>query len=80
LNTALQQRGFRTWFDSEQMRGDIQQQMADGIDRSALVIVCVTERYMAKVAGKGDKGGLDNCLFEFHIFRRANLGTKYSRS
>ena len=68
LNGLLKERGFRTWFDEEMMRGDIQLQMADGIDHAACVVVFVTERYMDKVAGKGERGQLDNCLFEFsHI-------------
>ena len=39
--------------------------MADGIDNTAVILFLVTERYMNKVAGKGDKGELDNCRFEF---------------
>eukprot|EP01031_Cornospumella_fuschlensis_P023522 gene23522-28528_t len=57
------------------MRGDIQQQMADGIDHAACVIVFITERYMDKVAGKGEKGELDNCLFEF-----SHLSTSKAKS
>eukprot|EP01031_Cornospumella_fuschlensis_P042508 gene42508-51933_t len=29
LNALLKAKGFRTWFDEDRMRGDIQQQMAD---------------------------------------------------
>eukprot|EP01031_Cornospumella_fuschlensis_P029637 gene29637-35774_t len=65
LNAVLKAKGFRTWFDEEMMRGDIQLQMADGIDHASCVVVFITERYMEKVAGKGEKGNLDNCLFEF---------------
>ena len=36
-------------------------QMCDGIDDSATVIVFVTQNYLRKVAGKGPKGGDDNC-------------------
>eukprot|EP01031_Cornospumella_fuschlensis_P030550 gene30550-36921_t len=75
LNALLKARGFRTWFDEEMMRGDIQQQMADGIEHAACVVVFVTERYMDKVAGKGEKGELDNCLFEF-----SHLSTSKARS
>eukprot|EP01031_Cornospumella_fuschlensis_P025379 gene25379-30646_t len=75
LNGLLKERGFRTWFDEEMMRGDIQQQMADGIDHAACVIVFITERYMNKVAGKGEKGELDNCLFEF-----SHLATSKAKS
>eukprot|EP01031_Cornospumella_fuschlensis_P024391 gene24391-29487_t len=75
LNGLLKERGFRTWFDEEMMHGDIQQQMADGIDHAACVIVFVTERYMDKVAGKGERGELDNCLFEF-----SHLSTSKAKS
>eukprot|EP01031_Cornospumella_fuschlensis_P014535 gene14535-17750_t len=56
LNGLLKARGFRTWFDEEMMRGDIQQKMADGIEHAACVVVFITVRYMEKVAGKGEKG------------------------
>ena len=61
----LQELGLKVWFDGEQMKDAIQQQMCDGIDSSRVVIVCVTELYIDKVAGKGLEGARDNCLFEF---------------
>jgi hypothetical protein len=39
--------------------------MSGGIDSSELVIVFVTERYMKKVNGEGEKGSQDNCKLEF---------------
>jgi hypothetical protein len=47
-----------TWFDEEQMRGDINQKMAEGIDNTSVVVVFVTKRYMEKVAGQC---GPDEC-------------------
>lgn len=65
INRMLQQRGIKTWFDDDAMKGDVQQQMGDGIDNCGCIIVFVTMRYMDKVAGKGEKKELDNCLYEF---------------
>jgi hypothetical protein len=62
LNTLLQQRGLRTWFDEERMSGHIVQQMCRGIDHARAVIVFVTRRYMTKVDADGD----DNCKKEFN--------------
>lgn len=53
-----------TWFDEQKMCGDINTQMADGIDATSSLVVCITERYMTKVAGKGVNGADDNCKFE----------------
>ena len=39
--------------------------MTDGIEGSDIVIVFVTQRYMKKVHGEGEKGEDDNCKFEF---------------
>ena len=60
INYALKQMGFVTWFDEERMRGNINEQMAQGIDRSQAVIVFITKRYIGKVAGHGEKGDDDN--------------------
>ena len=60
VNAMLKARGFITWFDEERMEGNINQQMARGVDYSRAVIVFVTERYMQKVGGEGDRGDDDN--------------------
>ena len=59
--TALEKAGLRVWLDEQQMRGDVNQQMVDGIDDSACVLCFVTARYMEKVSGKGPSGANDNC-------------------
>ena len=53
------------------MRGNINSQMADGIDASKVVVVFITERYMQKVNGKGETGNDDNCKFEFDYALRS---------
>ena len=65
FNQGLKKRNFRVWFDEESLKGNIQKQMSDGIDCSAVVLVFITQRYMDKVEGKGAKGELDNCMYEF---------------
>ena len=60
VNALLKARGFITWFDEERMDGNINQQMASGVDLSKAVIVFITERYMQKVSGEGDRGDDDN--------------------
>ena len=60
LNTRLQALGFSTWFDEDQLTGDINQQMARGIDHARVVVVCITKRYLSKVDGRGSLGDDDN--------------------
>jgi hypothetical protein len=75
INTALKARGLKTWFDEDRMEGKLKQKMLDGIDSSAVVITFVTDRYMAKIAGKGDAGDKDNCMFEYeHATRTKGAG------
>ncbi|KAJ1410898.1 hypothetical protein B484DRAFT_402809, partial [Ochromonadaceae sp. CCMP2298] len=62
INRLLQEMGLKTWFDEEMMQGNIQQQMAEGIDNAQCVVVFITKRYTEKV--NGDTEG-DNCKLEF---------------
>ena len=55
-----------TWYDSEQMSGDVNNAMTDGIDASAVILVFVTRNYLCKVAANGPCGLSDNCLAEFN--------------
>ncbi len=51
LNADLQRAGLVTWFDEERLQGNIIDQIADGIDESACVVVCITRNYIERVAG-----------------------------
>ena len=62
VNAALKQRGITTWFDDEQMEGDIKSKMCTGIDHSRVIIVFITKRYLNKVGGNNAE---DNCRLEF---------------
>ena len=73
LNEALKARGIITWFDDDKMEGDIVQQMTDGIQKSACVLVVITQRYMEKVDGTNDN---DNCKIEFGFAQRNKGASK----
>ena len=62
INKKLKSSGYRTWFDEEQMTGNIDEKMAQGIEQTKGVIVFITQRYYTKVNGKD---GRDNCQKEF---------------
>lgn len=75
INEALKAVGLKTWFDEEQMQGNIEDAMAGGIEKSACVCVFVTERYIRKAGGKGERGADDNCCYEFgYAVRRKGVG------
>ncbi len=66
LNSELERLGLVTWFDEQRMKGDIKQQMAEGIDNATCVVVFITSRYLSKVNGQNQG---DNCRLEFsHAF------------
>ena len=73
INKALQSRGITTWFDDEQMEGDIKSKMTTGIDQSRVVITFITSRYMKKVAGSNAE---DNCRLEFGYACRRKTGAR----
>ena len=62
---ALEKAGLRVWLDEQEMRGDVNQQMTDGIDDSACLLAFITKRYLLKAGGKGPNGDNDNCKLEF---------------
>ena len=63
LNKALKERA--TGRGSTRGDGRSQQADAGGIDGSKIIIVFVTQRYMEKVNGDGERGDDGNCKFEF---------------
>ena len=62
VNDALKQKGLKTWFDNDRMKGFILDQMTQGIDCSHVVVAFVTQTYINKVASGNHK---DNCKREF---------------
>lgn len=63
INKGLKERGLVTWFDEEQMQGNIKKQMVSGIDNAQCVVVFITKRYVEKVQGDNAE---DNCQLEFN--------------
>eukprot|EP00966_Prymnesium_polylepis_P287024 6629830-Prymnesium_polylepis.1 len=65
IKQLLEMEGLKCWLDEEQMSGDINSKMTEGIDDSSVTVVFITGQYLQKVAGDG-VGGLDNsCKMEF---------------
>jgi len=62
VNLELQKRGWKTWFDENQMDGNIRFRMAEGIDNTKCVVVFITKEYRDKVNGIDMT---DNCKYEF---------------
>ena len=62
VNLELQNRGLKTWFDENQMDGNIRFRMAEGIDNTKCVVVFITKEYRDKVNGIDMT---DNCKYEF---------------
>lgn len=73
INEELKNLGYQTWFDEERMRGDIVNQMADGIEGTQGVIVFVTKKYLDKVTGQRAN---DNCRLEFDYAARTKTSEK----
>ena len=70
LNQALTAVGVPTWFDEEKMEGNVNVSMFSGVDASALVLVCVTQRYMHRVAGNDT----DDPVYRAFELANAHLG------
>ena len=75
INAQLKALGFKTWFDEDRMQGNIDKKMADGIEKSAVVVVFVTKCYMSKVNGDNAK---DNCWKEFNLATQVQSANRMS--
>jgi hypothetical protein len=73
INKSLQKRGFRTWFDEEQINDQIRQKMTEGVENSACFIVCITRAYQEKV---NSADMLDSCYFEFDLASRIRSNSR----
>ena len=62
INDELKARGYITWFDVEKLAGNVDVEMAQGIEQSEGVIAFITRRYYEKVNGENAR---DNCQKEF---------------
>ena len=73
INDYLKSRGLVTWFDGDRMEGEIVDQMVNGIDKSAVIVVFVTTAYIEKVASRNPN---DNCRKEFNYATRTKTASK----
>ena len=62
INQELKNMGYKTWFDEDEMAGNIAETMSDGIDHTKAVIIFLTKKYYEKVNGEN---ALVNCKREF---------------
>ena len=65
--------GYKTWFDEDRLRGNIDTQMAKGIEQTKCVIVFITQKYYDKVNGEIPD---DNCRLEFSHAKRIKKNNK----
>jgi len=68
LNRRLQDKGFKTLFDSERMSGQIIDKITKGIEESAVFLACITRSYVDKVAQEENPN--DTVKLEFNHARR----------
>lgn len=68
VNDALKSNSLDTWFDEQELSGDLQKQMTEGVENSSVIVVFITEAYYQKV---NYGTSLDNCRYEFkHAFNK----------
>eukprot|EP00966_Prymnesium_polylepis_P267105 6170744-Prymnesium_polylepis.1 len=60
---ALEGAGLTTWVD-DGTHADPHDRIADGIDRSNVIVALLTAQYMIKVLGRGPNGSDDVCKYE----------------
>lgn len=66
LVKSIRNYGWTTWFDEENMYGNIDAAMTEGIDNAEVVIICLTETYIKKINESAkDPRRRDNCLKEW---------------
>lgn len=73
INAGLKSVGLTTWFDSEKMTGNVKDKMTEGIDNATVIVVCITKRYVEKVAQK--QNAEDNCKLEFNYAANRKTAT-----
>lgn len=64
INLSLQERGVKTWFDEEQLDGNLREGMARAITTSQKILIFLTQIYCNKIESRNS---LDNCYFEFNF-------------
>ena len=68
----LTDKGLKIWFDENEMNGDVITCMINGIDQSTVIVACLTQKYIDKVASSNPS---DNCFKEFSYATRTKTAT-----
>jgi alpha-tubulin suppressor-like RCC1 family protein len=63
IYSKLKQLGIETWIDEERLKGEVVLQITAAIDKTKVIVVFITKRYINKVNQKS--GDLDYCQMEF---------------
>ena len=73
LSELMGKLGWTIWLDENEMIGNIDACMANGIDNSICVILCITEEYCNKINNSArDPRNSDNCLKEWDYTHNRN--------
>lgn len=73
LVKKIRLKGWTTWFDEEDMGGNIDAAMAEGIESADAIIICLTESYCKKINETAkDPRKRDNCLKEWTYANNRN--------
>ena len=73
LVKEMQKLGWTTWFDEDDMIGNIDASMAFGIDTCRCIIVCITEAYCRKINESAQNPRKrDNCFKEWNYAHHRN--------
>jgi alpha-tubulin suppressor-like RCC1 family protein len=72
INSELKKLGVNTWFDQDKLSGDIVLQISAAIEKTSIMVVCLTKRYMDKVKqiSSSTAGNIDYCQMEFMYAKR----------
>ena len=68
----LTDKGLKIWFDENEMNDDVITCMINGIDQSTVIVACLTQKYIDKVASSNPS---DNCFKEFSYATRTKTAT-----
>ena len=61
----LRSLGYKVWFDSDRLTGDIAGQITNGLKKSNVFLTCITKGYMERIENALTRRGTDWCDYEF---------------
>jgi hypothetical protein len=45
IKQSLEKLGYRVWMDTEKMVGDLNDRMAEAVDKSHIILICMSKKY-----------------------------------